>query len=238
MGIITITVPTAGSPRTAASVANPLNTIKNEINGNLDNNNVKEGANIGWSKIAKIGSTVADIADTTISSVAAGDILHRNGSSKWVNLAIGASGTFLKSTGSAPSWTTIALDDLSDVVISSATAGDRLRHDGSTFKNQNALKENTDGATVTFDLDVSNFHQLTLGGNRTLAVTNDEVGDKFVVRLKQDATGSRTVTWWSGISWAGGSAPTLTTTASKADLIGFVKTASGAYDGFVIAQNI
>lgn len=34
------------------------------------------------------------------------------------------------------------------------------------------------------------------------------------------------------------SAPTLTTTGSKADMFGFVCTASGAYDGFVVGQNI
>ena len=96
----------------------------------------------------------------------------------------------------------------------------------------------SDGATITFDLNAGNVHAVTLGGNRTLALSNATPGQKFCVRLKQDGTGSRTVTWWSTISWAGGSAPTLTTTANKADLIGFLCTGSGTYDGFVLGMAI
>ena len=102
----------------------------------------------------------------------------------------------------------------------------------------NGYVSNTDGATVTFNLAVANKHTVTLGGNRTLALSNPQTGQTFLIRLLQDGTGSRTVTWFSGISWAGGTAPTLTTTANKADIFGFLCTGSGAYSGFVIGQNI
>lgn len=101
-----------------------------------------------------------------------------------------------------------------------------------------SLETDTDGATITFDLDEANIHTVTLGGNRTLAISNEDAGQAFVIRLAQDGTGSRTVTWFSTIKWAGGSAPTLTTTASKADVFGFICTSSGNYDGYVIGQNI
>lgn len=97
---------------------------------------------------------------------------------------------------------------------------------------------NTDGATITFDLRKSPKHKVTLGGARTLALVESHVGQVFEVTLVQDATGSRTVTWWSGISWAGGSAPTLSTAAGKADVFGFIETASGSYYGFVVGQGI
>jgi hypothetical protein len=105
-----------------------------------------------------------------------------------------------------------------------------------------AISMNADAATVTFDLDQATTHGVTLGGGRTLALSNVQIGDKFLIRLQQDATGSRTVTWFDHISWAGGSAPTLTTTANKADLFGFL-TASGTggaywFDGLVVGQNI
>lgn len=96
----------------------------------------------------------------------------------------------------------------------------------------------SDGATVTFDLNAGNAHEVTLGGNRTLALSNVRNGQRFLLKLTQDGTGSRTVTWFSGISWAGGSEPTLTTTASKSDVFGFVATGAGAYDGFVVGQDI
>jgi len=102
-----------------------------------------------------------------------------------------------------------------------------------------ALKANSDGTTVTFDLNEANVHTVTLGGNRTFAVTNETAGQKFIIRVLQDGTGSRTVsTWFSTIKWAGGSAPTLTTTANKADVFGFLVTGTDTYDGFVVGQNI
>jgi hypothetical protein len=100
------------------------------------------------------------------------------------------------------------------------------------------ITADSDGATITFNMATSNVHSVTLGGNRTLAVSNVSAGQRFMLRLLQDGTGSRTVTWFTTIKWAGGSAPTLTTTASKADLVGFLCTSAGNYDGFVVGQNI
>jgi hypothetical protein len=104
------------------------------------------------------------------------------------------------------------------------------------------LETSTDQAVVNFDIASSTAHHVILGGNRTLAVKNTRAGDRFLLRLTQDNNGSRTVTWFSHIEWAGGSAPTLTTTKNKSDLLGFVA-ASGAggamwYDGLVVGQNI
>ena len=108
-----------------------------------------------------------------------------------------------------------------------------------SFKaSKGTLTTDADGATVTFDMNASNYHNVVLGGNRTLAVSNVAVGQSFVLRLTQDGTGSRTVTWFSTISWADSTAPTLTTTASKADTFGFICTGSGTYDGFVVGVNI
>lgn len=100
------------------------------------------------------------------------------------------------------------------------------------------IKINTDGATITFDMEEDKKHQVTLGGNRTLAVSNVEVGEGFLVRLVQDGTGSRTVTWWSGIAWADSTEPILTTTAAKADVFVFLKTSDTTYDGYILAQNV
>ena len=96
----------------------------------------------------------------------------------------------------------------------------------------------SDGATVTFDLSVSRNQIVTLGGNRTLALSNVSVGMVFILTLKQDGTGSRTVTWFSGISWVGGSAPTLTTTASKSDTFAFICTGADTYYGYIVGQTI
>lgn len=99
------------------------------------------------------------------------------------------------------------------------------------------LTTDTDAATITFDLSTS-LHQVTLTDNRTLALSNETVGQTFVIRLIQNAVGSKTVTWFTTIKWEGGSAPTLTTTANKTDVFGFICTSAGNYDGFIIGQNL
>lgn len=96
--------------------------------------------------------------------------------------------------------------------------------------------------TATVDLSLANKNFINFpAGNISVTVSNATVGQCFIFILKQDGTGSRTVTTWFGggltINWAGGSAPTLTTTASKADMIGVVCTSSNTFAGFVIAQN-
>lgn len=78
----------------------------------------------------------------------------------------------------------------------------------------------------------------SVGTNRTLALSNITVGQAFVIRLVQSGTGSKTVTWFTSIKWPGGTAPTLTTTASKTDVFGFIITSSGNYDGFIIGLNL
>lgn len=94
-------------------------------------------------------------------------------------------------------------------------------------------------ATATLDLALGNHHRITMpAGNITIALSHDTVGQKFIVDITQDSVGSRTVTWFTTIKWAGGSAPTLTTTANKRDVLGFIVTGSGTYDGFVIGQNL
>lgn len=81
----------------------------------------------------------------------------------------------------------------------------------------------TDGATVTPDFAASNNYTLTLGGNRTIAnPTNLTTGQSGSIFLVQDGTGSRTVSWGSYWDFAGGTAPTLTTTAAAVDRIDYV----------------
>ena len=81
----------------------------------------------------------------------------------------------------------------------------------------------TDGATVTPDMADGNNFSLTLGGNRTLAnPTNLTAGQSGSIFLVQDGTGSRTLAYGSYYDFAGGTAPTLTTTANAVDRIDYI----------------
>jgi hypothetical protein len=101
-----------------------------------------------------------------------------------------------------------------------------------------AIKVDTDAGTITFDMKVSDKHEVTIGASRILATTNDNDGQTFMVTIIQGGGGSFSVTWWSGIQWPGGVPPTLTTTAGKADVFSFIRRSSGVYYGFVVGQNL
>ena len=103
---------------------------------------------------------------------------------------------------------------------------------------RNSIVTATDGSTVTFDLSSGKIQQVTLGGNRTLALSNDNNGQAFTLMLIQDGTGSRTVTWFSGIKWQDNTAPTLATAASNYDVFGFIRLGSGSYLGFTMGQRM
>lgn len=93
--------------------------------------------------------------------------------------------------------------------------------------------------TSTLDISTSPIHSITMpAGNITIAISNETSKKVFLIEITQDGTGSRTVTWFTTIKWAGGSAPTLTTSGGKRDVFGFRVTAADQYDGYVVGQNI
>lgn len=81
----------------------------------------------------------------------------------------------------------------------------------------------TDGATITPDFSTSCNFSVTLGGNRTLAnPTGLVAGQSGSIFITQDGTGSRTLAYGSYWDFAGGTAPTLTTTAAAVDRIDYI----------------
>ena len=91
------------------------------------------------------------------------------------------------------------------------------------------IKTLTSASTVTPDFADSNNFTLTLGTNVTLAnPSNLTAGQSGSLFLVQDSTGSRTVTWGSYWDWAGGSPPTLTTTANAVDRVDYIVRTTGS----------
>jgi len=82
----------------------------------------------------------------------------------------------------------------------------------------------TDQANVAWDLAANQVATLTLGGNRTLDnPTNQVAGATYLLTVKQDGTGSRTLAYGSAYQWPGGTAPVITTTLTTGkDVLAFV----------------
>ena len=97
----------------------------------------------------------------------------------------------------------------------------------------------TDGATVAWDLSQNQVAVVTLAGNRAMGnPTNIVAGAVYILIVKQDGPGGRTLSFPFGTSGAGNTgyrfagatsnsgAPTLSTGANKIDILTFVATTS------------
>jgi hypothetical protein len=97
----------------------------------------------------------------------------------------------------------------------------------STIKNTSGVYEITGLAETkvamsasAIDLSLGNYFSKTISGATTLTISNTPTTGtvaEFVLDLTNG--GSATVTWWSGVKWVGGTAPTLT--SSGRDVLAF-----------------
>lgn len=138
------------------------------------------------------------------------------------------SGTSIKTINGA---TLLASGDISLPTDTSTT----------TFTNKTVtgLKE-TRVAMPANDIAVGsgNVFTKTISGATTLTVSGvASAGTAVSFTLDLTNGGSAVITWWSGIKWANGAAPTLTTTGR--DLLGFMTHDGGTtWAGFVIAKGL
>ena len=82
------------------------------------------------------------------------------------------------------------------------------------------------GSTIDINWALGNSANVLLNQATTITFSNVAIGGTQRVFMCQDSTGSRTVTWPATMRWQFGSAPTLTTTASKCDLLSLIVSTS------------
>ena len=89
----------------------------------------------------------------------------------------------------------------------------------------------------TIDFATGNLFTKTISGATTLTVSNTPatgIAATFILELTN--AGSAVITWFSGVKWAGGTAPTLTT--SGVDVLGFYSHNGGAtWRGFLLSKD-
>jgi hypothetical protein len=132
------------------------------------------------------------------------------------NIVIPDAGTI----GSASDTDAIAITSGGNIGINTTSPAKKLSVNGPALATISAL---TDGSTITPDFDTAQNFSVTLGGNRTLANPNNiDAGQTGSIFVTQDGTGSRTLAFGNKFAFAGGTAPTLTTTASAVDRIDYI----------------
>jgi len=105
------------------------------------------------------------------------------------------------------------------------------------MQSNTTFNSNTDAAIVAMDFNNGVNQKVTVAGNRTLTFSNPVEGATYGIMIKQDAVGSRTITWPSTVKWAGGTAPTLTSTASRTDVVYFMYTGSYFVDIAIVKNH-
>jgi hypothetical protein len=81
---------------------------------------------------------------------------------------------------------------------------------------------NSGSGTATFDFNTFINAAITMTGNvTTMTLSNVKAGKAGTIRFIQDATGSRTIVWNSILKFAGGTLPTLSTTANAVDALNY-----------------
>lgn len=111
-----------------------------------------------------------------------------------------------------------------------------LKIPGDFFKGSNNLTATeqtlSDGATINWNVANGPCAKVTIAGNRTMAApTSLQSGKTYMLRVIQDGTGSRLITWNSVFKWPGASAPVLSTGAGDIDLLGFYCDGTNLYGG-------
>lgn len=132
-------------------------------------------------------------------------------------------GTDVTSLGEIASGDTVAIP-----------SGSTLTNPTVTNYTETAYTANT-GTAITVSLANGTVQILTLTGNATITMPTAAAGKSFIIILRQDGTGSRSVTW-STVNWAGATAPTVTGTASKQDIFSFFSDGTSWY-GATLGQN-
>lgn len=95
------------------------------------------------------------------------------------------------------------------------------------------------GAAQTLPAPTSyTVSDITLSNACTLTLPAATAGQSLTLVLRQDATGSRAVTWPAGVKWASGTAPTMTSTANAVDVYSFLCVNGVSWMGFVSGQDV
>jgi len=198
-----------------AGATNPSFNVDSSSGADAVGVNIKSGTTAGGVSIAVISPTTNDnlridakgsgtitIAGVSTGSVTIGTALTYGG----VTLSNAVTGTGNMVLSASPTFT--------GTLTAAATA----------FSNQvNGPKAAlTDASSIAWNLATAQAASVTLGGNRTLAApTNMVDGGTYMLRVKQDATGSRTLAYNAVFKFPGGTAPTLSTAANALDILTF-----------------
>jgi hypothetical protein len=148
------------------------------------------------------------------------------------SVAFGAGGTVVYTSGFGTNVATFLATPSSANLASALTdetgSGFAVFNTNPTFTNYTETAYTANSSTaITLSLANGTMQYITLTGSPTITMPTAASGKSFTLIL-YTGSGSYTVSW-STVSWAGGTTPTVTTTASKKDIFNFYSDGTSWY---------
>ena len=173
----------------------------------------------------------------TIAAATAGNIVVDQGSGvDWASKTVGGDCTL--SSAAALTCTKTSGTAFGAFATSSAATSAQVQNGGSTtnavtpaaLSGAQAFQVLTWGTTTNWNTQNGWNASVTLTGSTTTmaAPTNVVAGQTYSLLVVQDSTGGRLVTWASAFDWGTAGTPTLTTGASKTDLVSCISAATAS----------
>jgi hypothetical protein len=215
---------------TAIQLGNTVSTLNNMTFANVTINSVST-------------PITAAQGGTGLVTITANGVMVGNGTGSITTVSPGTNGNVLTSNGTvwvsqAPAAATgnVTLGNTTISLGGTASNVGNLTLINTTVTDYTETPYTANSSTaITIALTNGTFQIITLTGNATITMPTATSGKSFILLLKQDGTGSRTVTW-STVKWPANTAPTITSTASKQDIYSFFADGTNWY-GTTVGQN-
>jgi len=236
-----------------SNVDNTSDATKNAAVATLTNKTISLGSNTVSGTTAQFNSALSDadfatlagtetLTNKTLTTPKIDEIKDVTNNTTWlkslptasaVNYLVGGNGT----TGN-PGYLTVDGSD-ADITLKlfgkgtgSVQSSTKHLFDKTAYFSE--IDNGNSSTADTIDWTAGNKQKSTLTDNCTFTFTPPPGPCSLVLKLVQDGTGSRTITWPAAVKWSGGTAPTLTTTASKIDIITFYYDGTNYYGSSVL----
>ncbi len=90
-----------------------------------------------------------------------------------------------------------------------------------------------DAVNIAWNLSLGEAATVTLAGNRTMSAQSNLAVGTYVLIVKQDAVGNRTLAWNAAYKWPAGVDPVLSTAANAVDIMSFFCDGVSLYGSYV-----